>query len=68
MNEFLASSKGNTLIGIALTVLFFAFLNLTIGLGGFIGGAIAGAVGFAAAAGISSVAKKKLKNNEDSNR
>ena len=56
MKDFLRSKKGNTVLGIAFAVGCFLFLNVVFGLGGAIGGAISGLVGFGAAA----VIKKKL--------
>ena len=60
MKNFI-TGKGNTVLGIILTIIFFILLGAITGLGGAIGGAIAGVAGF----GLAAVIKATLTKGEE---
>ncbi|MCL2007219.1 MAG: hypothetical protein FWG77_03950 [Treponema sp.] len=64
MKDFLISKRGNNILGIVLTIIFFLIVNTLFGLGGAIGGAIAGALGFGGAAVLKLVLKPKEENTD----
>jgi len=65
MKEFLSSTKGNTILWFVSAVVVFVLLDVVFGLGGAIGGAIAGVSGFGIAEVVKNVLKPKEKSGED---
>ena len=58
MKDFFASKIGNTILGIIFTLINFAVINSLFELSPFIGGAIAGGLGFGAASAFGRNTKK----------
>ena len=69
MKNLLSSKVGNTILGIALSIIFIMILRQLLGLGGYIGaginGALGGALGFGIAAAIQSALTKGEKESEE---